>query len=254
MSDAPSIPATAPQAAPALPLFFTGVVALNASQHGHLRLDRDAGYAFAAQAQAIPLGLGELEIASQYYPIVFTTGDRPVPMALLSVQEGANAFLLPDGNWRPQAYIPAYVRAFPFVFVDDKARDTVIVGMDPSAKAISATAGSALFEDGKPSPALNEAIGFCSTYRDSVAASTTFGIALEQAGLLQEEEATINFTAGGSARIRGFKILKADRLANVPDETFLDWRRRGWIAPIYAHLHSSQRWSSLVELAVPPQE
>lgn len=246
----PHDPATAtpPGQPSALPLFFNSVVGVNAEQHGGLRIDRNAGFGFAAQTQAIPLGLGEFDVVCQHYPIVFTTGPKPSPMALLSLQQGHNAFVQPDGAWRAESYVPAYARAFPFVFVEDQAQGTLFVGMEPNAKALSTTQGAAMFEDGKPSPAMTEAINFCAAFRDSVAAAAAFGQALQDAGLLEEEEATINFTAGGSSRITGFKVLKADRLETLDDATYLSWRKRGWIAAIYAHLHSTPRWGRLVEM------
>ncbi|MCW3476539.1 SapC family protein [Limobrevibacterium gyesilva] len=238
------------QTAPVLPLFFKRVVGVNPNLHAGLRLDRSAGYGFSAQAQSVPLGLGEFEAASQHYPILFTTGPNPTPVALLGLAEASNLFLLPDGaTWRQGAYIPAYVRAFPFIFVEDASTKTVYVGMEPDAACLSTDSGAPLFEDDKPTAALNEAIAFCSTFRDNMAAAAAFARALDAQGLLEEEEATVNFTSGGSTRIRGFKILRADRLDQVSDETFLDWRRRGWLGALYAHLHSTARWARLIELA-----
>jgi hypothetical protein len=245
MSDAPA--ATAPTQA--MPLFFKRVLGINPALHGQLRLDRSKGYGFAREAQSVPLGLGEFEAACQHFPILFTSGEEPAPVALLGLGDGANLFLQPNGAWRADTYIPAYVRAFPFVFVEDAASKTLYVGMEPDAESLGEEAGAKLFEDGKPTPTLNEAIAFCSAFRDNLAAAGAFGRALSAAGLLEEEEATINYTAGGGARIRGFKILKPERLDQVDDETFLDWRRRGWIGAIYAHLHSAARWSRLIELA-----
>ncbi len=240
---------TAPPAGPPLPLFFGHVVGVNPSLHSHLRLDRGTGFAFAAHAQSIPLGLGELDVAAQHYPIVFTTGPSPTPVALMGLRDGANPFVMPDGSWRPDSYVPAYVRAYPFIFVEEQASATLYVGMDPAAAAIRTDSGSALFEDGKPSPALTEAINFCAAFRDNLNAGIAFGRALNEAGLLEEEEASINFSAGGTAKVRGFKVLKADRLEKLSDETYLDWRRRGWISAIYAHLYSTGRWTRLVDIA-----
>lgn len=233
---------------PALPLFFHSVVGVTPEQHGELRLDRTSGFAFAAKTQAIPLGLGELNIVCQHYPIVFTVGPQPTLVALLGLTREQNAFVQPDGTWRPDSYVPAYARAFPFIFVEDAAKKTLFVGMDPDARAISKTTGDMMFEDSKPSKTLGEAINFCAAFRDSIGAANAFGLAMEEAGMLEEEEATINFTTGGSSRVTGFKVFKADRLVNLDDATYLDWRHRGWIAAIYAHLYSAPRWGKLVEL------
>ena len=234
-----------------MPLFFKRVVGVNPQLHSHLKLDRSVGYGFAAQAQSVPIGLTEFDAAAQHYPILFTAGANPVPVALLGLRDGQNLFVRPDGGWQSDAYVPAYVRAFPFIFVEDAGNKTLVVGMEPDAAHIRQDAGQALFEDGRPSPALNEAVGFCQAFREAVTAAANFGRALQAANLLEEEEATVNFTAGGSARIRGFKILKAERLADVDDATFLDWRRMGYLNAIYAHLFSAGRWGRLIDLGAP---
>ena len=242
---------SAPPAAPALPLFFKRVIGVSSELHAALRLDRSAGFGYAATAQSIPVGLGEMEVVAQHYPILFTGGAQPAAVALLGLREGENLFVLPDGRWRADSYVPAYVRAFPFIFVEDQARGTTYVGMEPDADCLRLDTGAPLFEDGKPTAALNESVAFCSAFRDNFAAAAALGRALEAEGLLEEEEAAITFTHGGISRVRGFKIVKPERLDRVSDETFLDWRRRGWLGPLYAHLHSMARWSQLVELAAP---
>lgn len=234
--------------APALPLFFTRVVGVNPKLHAELRLNRGADYRFAAAAHSIPLGLGEFEVAARHYPILFTAGPTPVPVALVGLGEQGNLFVNPDGTWRADAYIPAYVRAFPFVFVEDAAANTTFVGMEADATSLSTTTGLPLFEDDTPTQALNDAIAFCSALRDNLRAAGALGLALEEAGLLQDEEATVNFTAGGASRVRGFKVLKPGALDGVSDDTFLDWRRRFWLPAIYAHIHAAGMWGRLVDL------
>lgn len=238
-----------PAPAAAMPLFFKRIVGATAETYGHLRLDRTAGYRFAATAQSLPLGLTEIEAAAQHFPVLFTSGANSAAVALLGLREGQNLFVRPDGTWSPDAYMPAYVRAFPFIAVEDAASRTQVVGMEPDAPHLRTDAGAPLFEDGRPSAVLTEAMAFAKALREGLVAAGNFARTLDTAGILEEEEATVNFTAGGSARIRGFKIVKTERLAEVDDATYLDWRRMGWIAAIYAHLYSIGRWGRLIELA-----
>ncbi len=233
----------------AMPLFFRRVVAVTAQAQGQLRLDRSAGFGFAGAAQSVPLGLTEIEAAAQHFPVLFTSGPTPAAVALLGLREGQNLFIRPDGTWAPDAYVPAYVRAFPFIFVEDTASRTQVIGAEPDAPHFRLDAGAPLFEDGRPSAALTEATAFAKALREAMVAAGSFARALDAAKLTEEEEATVNFTAGGSARIRGFKIVKPERLAELDDATYLDWRRMGWIAAIYAHLYSIGRWGRLIELA-----
>jgi hypothetical protein len=242
-----------PPAQPAMPLFFKRIVGVNPTTHPDLKLDRNTGFGFAAGAQAIPLGLSELELAAQHYPILFTLGSDPLPVALVGLKEGSNLFVSGSGAWLMDSYVPAYVRAFPFIFVEDPLAKTLYVGMEPDAPALNSGQGVRLFEDGRPSAALNETIAFCSAYREAVGAAGAFGRALQAARLLEEEEATVNFTGGGAARIRGFNLVKPERLAELDDTIFLDWRRMGWLSAIYAHLFSAGRWNRLIELGAPRQ-
>jgi hypothetical protein len=232
----------------ALPLFFSKVVGLNPAEHGGLKLDRGAGYGFAAKAAAIPLGLGEFAGLARHYPIVFASGAVPSPVALVGLNDRGNLFVDEAGTWRAEAPVPAYVRAWPFILVEDLTKDgATFVGMEAGAACVG-EAGEALFADGKPTAVLGEAVRLCKALRDSLLAAGELGRALEAAGLLREEEANVTFAAGGSTRVRGFKAIVPERLDGVSDEVFLDWRRRGWLGAVYAHLHSAGNWARLIDL------
>ena len=149
---------------------------------------------------------------------MFATGPVPVPVALVGINDLGNLYVDGAGAWRVDAYVPAYVRAFPFIFVEDPARSTTYVGMDEGAACLGRETGERLFEDDKPTTTLSEAVQFCASFRDNVTAATAFATALDAAGLLQEEEATVNFNGGGSSRVRGFKVIRPERLDRVSDE------------------------------------
>lgn len=240
---------TTVQPAPTLPLFYSRVTGLNPAQHGALKLDRATGYGFAAGAASVPLGLAEFAVAAQFYPIVFAAATEPTPVALVGLNELGNLFVDGAGVWRANCYVPAYVRAFPFVLVDDPAKGVTHVGVQEDAACLAGPGGTALFEDGTPTAAMNEAVQFTAAMREGLAAAAAFSRALDEAGLLRDEEATVNFTAGGQSRVRGFKLLAQDKWDQVADATFLDWRRHGWLGPAYAHLHSQANWGRLIDLA-----
>ncbi|MBV9537418.1 MAG: SapC family protein, partial [Acidisphaera sp.] len=245
-----------PEHAPAgMPLFYHRVIGLDSSVHAALRLDRSVGFGFAAQAQSVPLGIGEFELAAQSYPIVFAgSGDRPFPVALLGIRTGQNLFVDAQGRWRPGAYTPQYVSAYPFISVQRATSQDVFIGIDPDAASLRTDRGTPLFEDGQPTSALREASQLCTRVRDNLAAARAMAAELAAAGLITEEEVTVTFATGDTTRIRGFKLLRPEALARIDDATFLDWRARGWLAPIYAHIFSAGRWARLIELTaqLPP--
>ena len=49
--------------------------------------------------------------------------------------------------------------------------------------------------------------------------------------------------------LHGFQIVDEAKFNALPNEVFLEWRRRGWLALVYCHLLSMAHWRGLAELA-----
>src|SRR5829696_3848563 len=99
-----------------LPLCYEGLEPLNVTQHGKMKVRSASKIDQFANAHAIPVTVDEFGLAQRHYPIVFSIGDNPVPIALMGLNEGVNVFLGGDG--RPvdsTSYIPAYIRRYPFL-------------------------------------------------------------------------------------------------------------------------------------------
>lgn len=236
----------APDAGP-IPGIFRAVEAVEAGRHGTLRLDRQSGFAFARQLNAVPLGLTEIVAASEI-PIVLTATAVPVPMAVLGIRAEENLLVQADGAWRPGAYVPGWLRCYPFLLLPaTDAPDTLVLALESGAPLLSTEAGEPLFADGAPSEMLAGALRFAAAMRAALQDSVAFGKALNDAGLLRPQQADLTLRSGGSMRVDGFLTIDPDKLDDLPDETFLAWRRRGWVAPLYAMLHSSPRWGRLLD-------
>jgi hypothetical protein len=50
-----------------------------------------------------------------------------------------------------------------------------------------------------------------------------------------------------------FQIVDEAKFNALPDDVFLDWRRRGWLPLVYAHLMSMASGAGLVELEAKKQ-
>ena len=233
----------------ALPPLFGRVVQLDPAHHGELRLDRKAGHGFARHANAVPLSLVELPAAARHFPIVFADGPAPMPLAVLGYRNGENLFVSPDGEWKPGVYLPAYLRAFPFLFLQEAGGSLLHLGIEPDAPALHTGDGEPLFEDGQPTALLTEMLNFCKDLRASLLETQRFSQALAKAGLLERQEARVGFRDGGSARLDGFLTMSPSGFEALPDSTFLEWRQRHWLAPAYATLHASGAWNVLLSLA-----
>ena len=103
-----------------LPPLYQALTPLTAEHHGNLGLAERQDYSFAANSNSFPLAIDEFAAAQRQYPILFTTGSSPMPAALLSVEPGTNPYVGSDGTWKSAAYVPAYLRRYPFMLVRAK--------------------------------------------------------------------------------------------------------------------------------------
>lgn len=105
--------ATAPQ--PQLPLFYNDLLPLNSKDHSEWKVGSFENASFLAETHAIPLTVDEFVDAQRNFPIVFTAGDNPLPIALFGLNEGVNTFIGDDGKLVSEVYVPAYIRRYPFI-------------------------------------------------------------------------------------------------------------------------------------------
>ena len=137
---------------------------LNAQAHGELGLvQTEHPFAFAFAANAVPVQVTEFGPASINYPIIFA-GDERAPLAIMSVRPNENLFIT-EGRFDPEAYVPAFIRRYPFVVATNPQNDQAIVCIDVDAHFLSKGGGDVkLFENGEPSEYTKNAIKFCEDF------------------------------------------------------------------------------------------
>jgi hypothetical protein len=231
-----------------LPLFYRQPRILDSVQDSGLKLKQVRRFGFAAETNSIPLAADEFYVAQAYYPIVFTANDPAQPVAVVGVANRRNLFVGADGAWRAGSYIPAYVRRYPFIFAKPEGREEFILAIDEAADAFSKDEGEPLFADGKPTEIANHALQFCLALQRQQEAAMQFAAALGEHKLLVENRAELR-AGQSSSSLTGFRIIDEVRFNSLPDEVFLEWRKRGWLGLAYAQLMSMRRWDVLAELS-----
>ena len=232
----------------AFPMFYRKPFALQAQVHSEVSLKRTPNYRFAAETNAIPLTTQELFHAQRDYPIVFTNEPVPVPVAVVGIHDKTNLFVEPDGSWRRGAYIPAYVRRYPFLFSEQLGSQDLTLCIDEASELIEATTANPFFRDGKATEITQKALEFCLAYQRQHEATRDFGRTLAQVELVIPRDATVKLPGGESIVVRGFKMIDEEKFNQLPADTFLDWRSKGWIVLIYSHLLSLGAWDRLVQI------
>ncbi len=244
----PAAPSDDPTAASArLPLFYRNPQALSSERHGGKSLAKRPDYSFSKDTNSVPVTAMECSRAMRDYPIVFTTGDPVVPVAVLGMRGAKNQFVESDGSWRAGAYIPAYVRRYPFILMESPDRLQFTLCVDEESSMLVDGDEQPLFSGTEATEVSNNALQFCSAYQGQHTFTLEFTAALEKYGLLVENRASVALKSGEQLSLSGFRMVDEQKFTALPDEIFLDWRQRGWIPLIYCHLLSMGNWQSLVE-------
>ncbi|RAI59368.1 SapC family protein [Roseicella frigidaeris] len=225
-------------AAPSLPILYRSLEVLAPERHARLRV-REAGYAFAAGASAIPLMAEEFPVAARSLPIVFAAQPPHLPVALTGLVPGRSVFVTAAGQWRPGAYVPAYLRRFPFLLVrTGPETEERVLCVEPRAPQLSETEGAPLFDAaGQPTPQLRHVLGFARAVEEGSLRTRAMTERLHQLGLLKPAMLQVS-RPGGPLRIDGFFAVDRPGLAALPAEAFLGLRAHGWLEAIHAHLLS----------------
>ncbi len=230
---------------------FKSVAPLAVERHKNKRLKPVADYGFAAGQTMCPITAVEFPRVAPSYPIVFLkddVGDMSA-FALLAVPNGNNLFVDEGGLWRG-SYVPASIRRYPFVFGRTSGDDkNLALCIDEGSDHVSETEGEPLFtEDGKPTEILEKAIEFMKQFQTNHAHTVAICQELERLEMFQGLTAQVRLPSGKNYNFIGAQIIDEKKLSSIADGDFLEWRRRGWLALIYAHLISLGQMTHLAEL------
>ena len=236
------------QEQPQLPMFYKTSRPLDIEKDATLSLSPPDNFAFAANTNAIPILLDEFPLASSNYPIVFAPGEHPVPVVVVGLEADRNLFVDGDNHWLPGSYLPSYVRRYPFLLMDDPEQKQYVLCIDETSDMLGEKGEYKLFENGKPTSFTQNAMNFCAQLRQQGETTDEFAKALKSYNLLKENNAEIDLPAGTKIQLAGFQIIDPKKFDLLPDKIYLEWRRKGWIGLIFAHLLSTHRWQNLVAI------
>ena len=225
-----------------LPLFYKDLMPLNSRDHADWRARTVDKASWLGNQHAIPLTVEEFPMAQRSFPIVFSAGDSPVPLALMGLNEGINVFFEEDGTPRGDAYVPAYIRRYPFLLAKLRPDvDEMSLCFDPTTDIIGDfKEGQALFADGQPSDHTKGVLDFCEKFEEAGARTQAFIKELTDADLLMDGEVAIqqNDKPDQPYVYRGFKMVNQEKLKELDAEKLKGWHETGLLPLIYAHLMS----------------
>jgi len=232
--------ASAPQANN-LPVFYQDLMPLNSRDHASWRSRTTDRAPWLAGFHAVPLTVEEFPAAARHYPIIFSSGDNPVPLALMGLNEGVNVFVDADGKVTENLYIPAYVRRYPFLLAKlTPESEELSLCFDPTTDLIGDFAeGVALFEGEQPSENTRAVLGFCEQFEQAGMKTQAFVEELAKHKLLMEGEVAIQQDGAEQPFVyRGFQMVNQEVLRDLRGDVLRAWNQNGLLPLIFAHLFS----------------
>ncbi len=233
--------ATAPQ--PSLPLFYNDLMPLNSRDHSKWSAKPTDSATWLAGHHAIPLTVDEFPQAQRNFPIVFSSGDNPLPLALMGLNEGVNVFVGEDGKISEPVYVPAYIRRYPFMLAKLKPdTDELSLCFDPTTDTIGEfKEGEKLFnEEGAASEATNGILKFCEQFEQAGQRTRAFMDEIAKHELLMDGEMSISQTENPDKPFvyRGFQMINQEKLQEMRGDQLRTWNQNGLLPLIHAHLFS----------------
>lgn len=232
-------------------LLYSRPEPLSIEMHGGLKLRRsDTPYGFARNAHVVPAQVTEFGPASSSYPVIFG-GEAFQPLAIMSIRPDENLFIDEEGRFDADAYIPAYIRRYPFVLAGNEPAGQLIVCIDRAASVLSPTGDVPLFENGQPSAFTQGAIQFCSDFEAERQRTEAFVKTLRELDLLDSRQAMFtptepDGTAGTPVQVADYFAVSEEKLNALPADKLVELRASGALQQIYVHLNSLFNWDRLI--------
>lgn len=224
-----------------LPLFYNGLEPLSSSAHSSYKTRAAESAPFLAAAHAVPITIDEFVTAQRHYPIVFSVGDNPVPLALMGLNEGVNVFVDADGKLLGETYVPAYIRRYPFMLARTTPNaEELSLCFDPTSGLVGDyPEGNALFDDGQVSETTNAILKFCEEFELSAQRTAAFMAELKNSDLLIDGEASVQVPGMEQPFIyRGFQMVAEEKFRDLRGDELRKMNQNGLLQLSLAHLFS----------------
>ena len=228
---------------------YKKLAVLDKKAHSNLKVQSMRDLNFAKENSFIPVMATEVALVGSTFPIVFTAGENPSLVALVSLG-GESLAINHEGKWITN-YIPAFIRKYPFSIAGTKENpQQKVILIDEESDLVSTIDGNELFlEEGEQSETLKNAINFLTNYENNMTITQNVAKVIYDSGILEEREIAVGEGDEKQILVNGFRVVDRDKLNSLSDDILADWVRKGIISLIDAHIKSLEHINTLFELA-----
>ena len=228
---------------------YKKLAVLDKKAHSNLKVQSMRDLNFAKENSFIPVMATEVALVGSTFPIVFTAGENPSLVALVSLG-GESLAINHEGKWITN-YIPAFIRKYPFSIAGTKENpQQKVILIDEESDLVSTIDGNELFlEEGEQSKTLKNAINFLTNYENNMTITQNVAKVIYDSGILEEREIAVGEGDEKQILVNGFRVVDRDKLNSLSDDILADWVRKGIISLIDAHIKSLEHINTLFDLA-----
>lgn len=216
---------------------------LNKITHKENSVKEIKDFSFAKNLINAPITVTEFFEACKNYPIFFAkdVNENWFASVLLGFKENENVFVNDKGEWDKLHYVPAFVRRYPFVFIEQNDnKEQLLVAIDKEYLiSDKKDENRKLFDDkSENSEFLNNALNFLNQFQNDSIATKEFIKQLDDWELLEEKTATIITPTQEQFNITGLFIVNEEKLKHLSKKKKDDINDKNAIPLITAHLIS----------------
>lgn len=223
-------------------MFYKKPVTLNRDTHRKLRYQAQRDYRFSQEVNSVPLVGDEFFQASRDLSVLFKrdSDGKYFPLALMSLRNNGHDLVSEEGNWTG-IYVPAFLRRYPFALTSSGH-----VCIDEKSTAFGLDEGQALFDKkGSNSEVLLSIVAFLKQYESESDRTSDFCEALSEKMMFKPFNVQITAREQSPVRLDGLFVIDEAVFSRLEGNLLQEWFQKGWVAWIYAHLHSIGTLSQL---------
>ncbi|WP_343346261.1 SapC family protein [Sphingomicrobium sp. XHP0239] len=225
-----------------LPVLYSGLEPITKEKHGNLYYKNMTSMPFAANTHAVPVTVEEIPLLQRTFPIVFTSGENMLPIALMGLNEGVNAFFDDNGELTDKnTYLPAYLRRYPFMLARLKQdSEELSLCIDPTSDLVSEDKdGQPIFENDEPSSRTKDILQFCEQFEASAQRTGAFIEELKKMDILMDGEVSIQPQGMEKPYVyRGFRMVNEEKFRELKGDQLRKMNQSGMLSVLIAHLFS----------------
>ncbi|MBD1582900.1 SapC family protein [Pseudoalteromonas sp. S16_S37] len=221
---------------------------LHNEKHANIKVKNGINVDFLKSQHLIPVVAHEFARVATEFPMAFVKNNETgqfQAVALFGLEPGENLFVQ-DGKWNA-GFAPLAVTRYPFGLVKHPEEDQYGIVIDEASPLVGEEEGNALFEGGKETEYLARRKEALINFIEFSRVTEAFTKHLADKELLVQQTLTVEIK-GDKKDINGIYLVDERKLNEMSDEDYLELRKRGYLAPIFAFLTSTHQVARLARL------